>query len=92
MKYLAFSDKLDRIALGMTLSARGASIVCEIVPSVWLIHSKKGYAQQAFTYLFGLPEWKPKADSLSNGACVILVAVTDVYGFAREDFWDRTGL
>lgn len=92
MKFLAFSAYLDRVALGMSLSARNALIEAEISPGLWLISSAEENAGAAYEYLFGMPPKPPAGRPQKGGASVILCAVSGYYGFAPPGFWERTGL
>ncbi len=91
MKFLVFSATLDRVALGMSLSARHALIIKEVWPGVWLIQSEQHNAYEAYEYLFGMPSKAPLTQEMKGGVSIILFAASDIFGFAPIGFFKWVG-
>lgn len=92
MNWIFIPRTIDRIAMGMTLSASVARNYLEIAPNVWAVAFANGASydsRQAFERLFGLPAARPRDGKMNDGAGVLILPLVDMWGFAPDKFWAK---
>ena len=88
-RYIIFSNKLDRVVLGMTLAGSVARNLLEVSPGVWRADVPANNPEHAYAVLFGISKAEDEDGRAYGGISVLIGDFPTIYGFASKSFWSK---